>query len=260
MKISIIIPYKNSEQWLPRCINSLIEQSGDFEFIFVNDGSIDNSKQIIENVSDSRIKSFDNNRTAGVGGARNTGLDNVSGEWFTFLDSDDESINGVYGIYLNAINQSKENVIQFNFLKYSPKRNRAVQPKKSFNHVGLYSTKNMPHYWEFVTNKLYNHETFKNLRFEEGMKWGEDELFNLNCLAIDNRIKCSESNCFIWHFYRPNSLMKTVTKDDLLKQVKKLEEFISNQQDKKIREFAQYWLDFHYTTNKYKELGVIKDN
>lgn len=258
IKISIIVPYKNSARWIERCLISLTKNRGNFEFLFVNDGSTDNGKEMVESFKDERIISLDNVRNPGVGGARNTGLDVAHGDWFGFLDSDDEILLGIYDTYNKAINNTTANMIQFNVL--TGKRNGlVVQNRNQLNNEGIYNTDKMPHYWELTTNKIYCREKFSEIRFNEEMKWGEDELFNLECLALDNQIQCNRNNNFIWWHDNVKSLFQTATKADMLKQVEELEKFAARQVDPKIRDYALYWIDFHYTTKKYRQFGLTRE-
>lgn len=90
-KISIIVPVYNVEKYLGECIDSLINQTyKNIEIILVDDGSKDNSGCICDDYAnqDSRIKVI-HAPNGGVSLARNIGLDNASGEWITFVDSDD---------------------------------------------------------------------------------------------------------------------------------------------------------------------------
>ena len=91
-QISVIVPVYNTEQYLPRCIDSILGQSfADFELLLVNDGSTDRSGAVCNAYAekDSRIRVF-HKENGGVSSARNMGLDNARGEWITFVDSDDE--------------------------------------------------------------------------------------------------------------------------------------------------------------------------
>ena len=87
--ISVIIPYKNAEKYIPRCAESLLQQDSNFEFIFVNDDSEDDGPEILKNYADSRFVMLYNSGCPGVSGARNVGLANAEGDWITFLDVDD---------------------------------------------------------------------------------------------------------------------------------------------------------------------------
>ena len=89
--VSVIIPTYNRAQVLPRAIDSVLHQTlTDLELIVVDDGSTDNTQEVIATYDDNRLKyiQHDTNQNASV--ARNTGIDNASGEFIAFLDSDDE--------------------------------------------------------------------------------------------------------------------------------------------------------------------------
>jgi teichuronic acid biosynthesis glycosyltransferase TuaG len=91
--ISIVIPIFNSAEYISECISSVINQTyTDIEIICIDDGSTDNTKQIIKNIDDSRVKYFYQNN-AGVSSARNLGLKISAGEYIIFLDSDDVLTN-----------------------------------------------------------------------------------------------------------------------------------------------------------------------
>ena len=89
--ISLIIPVYNTSKYLKVCIESLLNQTfKDFEMILVDDGSTDNSVEIIKEYQkqDSRIRLIKENHN-GVGNARNVGLVHAQGKYVQFLDSDD---------------------------------------------------------------------------------------------------------------------------------------------------------------------------
>lgn len=90
-KISVIVPVYNVEQYLPRCIDSILAQTfTDFELLLIDDGSKDKSGAICDAYArkDPRIRVF-HKPNGGVSSARNMGLDNAKGEWIAFVDSDD---------------------------------------------------------------------------------------------------------------------------------------------------------------------------
>ena len=109
VKISVIVPVYNSEEYLRRCIDSILKQSYElFELIAVDDGSSDNSWKILENYSkqDNRIRII-HQENAGPGKARNRGLDAASGEYVVFVDSDDFIEND----YFLKLSKKTEDVI-----------------------------------------------------------------------------------------------------------------------------------------------------
>jgi teichuronic acid biosynthesis glycosyltransferase TuaG len=87
--VSVIMPVFNASDCIEESIQSVLNQTyPNFELILVNDGSTDNSEQLIKNFSDTRIKYF-RQANGGVSKARNLGLANMKGEYFCFLDADD---------------------------------------------------------------------------------------------------------------------------------------------------------------------------
>ena len=90
-KISVIVPVYKAEKFLSNCIKSILNQTyHDLEVILVDDGSPDSSGQICEEYAkkDNRIKVI-HQKNAGVAAARNVGLDLATGDYITFVDSDD---------------------------------------------------------------------------------------------------------------------------------------------------------------------------
>ena len=101
MKVSAIVPVYNVEKYIYRCVDSILNQTfSDFELILVDDGSPDNCPQICDEYAkkDSRIKVI-HKENGGLSSARNAGLDIASGEWISFIDSDDW-IHKDYLLYL----------------------------------------------------------------------------------------------------------------------------------------------------------------
>ncbi len=90
--VSVIIPVFNREEFVEEAVQSILNQTiQDFEILIVDDCSSDNSVAIIENIKDSRIKLFKNDRHKGVSISRNIAIENVKGKYIAFMDSDDIS-------------------------------------------------------------------------------------------------------------------------------------------------------------------------
>lgn len=105
IKVSLIIPIYNSEKYINRCLDSLLQQTLDnIEIICINDGSTDSSQKILEEYSSKypNIIIF-KKENGGCGSARNMGIDNSNGEYIEFVDSDDIlEIDAVEKMYTSA--------------------------------------------------------------------------------------------------------------------------------------------------------------
>ncbi len=91
-KVSVIIPVYNTEKYLPKCLDSVCNQTlSDIEIICINDASTDNSLAILKEYAkkDNRIKLINFKENKGAAAARNTGIDEAQGEYIGFVDSDD---------------------------------------------------------------------------------------------------------------------------------------------------------------------------
>lgn len=119
VKISVIVPVYNSSKYLDKCIDSLVNQTiKSYEIIIINDGSTDNSLDIInkykKNNSMIKVISTKNN---GIGTARNIGLNNSSGKYVAFVDSDDYvACDFLEKVYKKAIS-SKADVVVCNMYR-----------------------------------------------------------------------------------------------------------------------------------------------
>ena len=247
MKISVIVPFWNSEQWVGRCCESLIKQDGDFEFILIDDKSTDNGKSVVHEycLKDDRIRLYANIHGKGVSGARNTGIDYATGEWVTFLDADDELLANAYKTYRQVIAEDdRANIHQLNHLRYYTAKNYSVI--KNTNKEGVYCYGKLPDMWFGVWNKLYRREFLNGIRFDENLQYGEDGLFALETFAKDNYIHHgSEKQVAVKHrFDNKQSLSKIKSADDVHKQLQAYDNFYSKQTDKTVRiELAQIIAD-----------------
>jgi len=89
-RISVILPYHNSEKAIAEAIKSILNQTfSNFELLLIADSSTDNSDKIVSSFKDERIRRLENNRSKGVAGARNMGAIYSRGEYIAIMDSDD---------------------------------------------------------------------------------------------------------------------------------------------------------------------------
>ena len=189
MLVSIIIPAYNAEKYIGACLDSVISQTyKNIEIVVVNDGSSDRTKEIIENYAekDKRIKLI-STENGGVSRARNIGMDNSKGEFFTFVDADDGLFENSVQILLDTMNETNGDIVSAGAIRavfgeeISPPVNekliiRVFEGKEpiecSLNDKGIsYS----------ACVKLYKKSSFKDVRFVEGRKVHEDSFFLFEC-------------------------------------------------------------------------------
>lgn len=254
LMITVIVPYYNAAPFLARCCQSLTEQEGEFEFLMVDDNSNDDGAEIVREfaATDERFVMLTNERRKGVSGARNTGLDKAQGEWITFLDADDKLTPDAWRLFRKATRRGG-NMYQFEHYRYNSKRDRLRNkyPVKA----GVYSIIEPPLLFVCVWNKLYKAEFIRDIRFDESVRYCEDELFNFECIAKENRICCIEGETVIHYTDNPQSLTKITTPEDLYIQACKLMLFIQRQNDPIIKCAVCRSLSEHWASNK--NLDVI---
>ena len=256
--ISVIVPYMNAAKWIRRCAMSLKRQKGDFEFIMVDDSSTDNGSEILKACADDRFILVNNYHHIGVSGARNCGLDIAKGEWITFLDADDELLpvaSEVFGRMAKI--DPTANIIQANHLR------QYAAPgvvNKYPNRRGIYTLHDLPQQWCMVWNKLYRHEFIEGIIFDTNLQFGEDEMFNMECLARDGRIfhTMTDTVTMLRHFDNKKSLSHIKNRNDILKEARAIEDFIVRQEDPDVRDMAYQRLLWHWNSGTYKKaFGVL---
>ena len=116
-KLSIIIPVFNVEEYLPKCIESVVNQTYDnLEILLINDGSTDNSGVICDNFAhkDERVKVV-HKENGGLSAARNLGLSLATGHYIAFLDSDDYIDSEMYETLVDALENADADIAACGF-------------------------------------------------------------------------------------------------------------------------------------------------
>ena len=264
-KLSIIVPVYNVEKYLPKCLESLIKQTlKDIEIICVNDGSMDNSLAILKEFAskDSRIKIIDNQHQ-GVAKTRNTGIEQSTGEYIGFVDSDDYIDIDFFEKLYNSATKSNSDIAIASILKH----------KKFFNIYNAKYTKeetaitiqdkiklceDKKHFFFYAWNKIYHSGFIKenNIKFSEGQIY-EDVMFAIKALYYSNKI-ISVYGTKYHYIEHENSLTKYKDKTgekehDLIKAYSELQEFC-NSKNIEIPERLNYYTkeNFGFILNLYK--------
>lgn len=194
--ISIIVPIYNSENYLNRCVDSILSQTyTDFELLLIDDGSTDGSGTICDEYAekDSRITVF-HKPNGGVSLARNIGLDNARGEWITFCDADDY-VSPSYLENLIAAVDNPEIDLVFNYaiVHCNGKVEKEDYPEKeiSISEISDLFLHNDLIWHTSTWSKLFRRSIIENynIRYIEDVHIGEDALFLFTYLLKCRRIK-----------------------------------------------------------------------
>ena len=187
--ISIIVPIYNAEKYLKKCLDSLINQTKkELEFILINDGSTDNSENIIKEYKDKRIKYF-KNKNQGIGKTRNFGIEKSTGKYIMFLDSDDYIEETACQKMFDKIENDNLDLVICDFYK---EYDDGTIEKISTNNFKNSSLKDNP---DIITEylcpwaKLYSRKMIidNNIRFVENLKY-EDAPFTIETLCCAKKI------------------------------------------------------------------------
>lgn len=207
-QLSVIIPVYNVENYLERCINSVLEQSfSDFELILVDDGSTDRSGEMCDILAkkDKRINVI-HKENGGLSDARNKGLDVIKGQYVCFIDSDDWISGDAFECLIESLVKSKADLSVGNMVEiyedgnikseYCPFSKETIIEGKD-----ILKTFNKPN----ATNRVYRSCIFDNLRFPKG-KLYEDAFIYHKILARVNRIVFIGKITY-YYFVRLGSIM-----------------------------------------------------
>lgn len=209
-KISVIIPVYNAEKTVGNILEKLISQSyRNIEVIAINDGSRDDSWKVLQKFAkeDKRIIAIDQ-KNVGASAARNEGIEKATGEFITFIDSDDDISNKL----ISELASHLKNDSDFIMCGMSINNKVVVAPKASIKAGKLLSryvlksllTKNLL-YGPYC--KLFRRDIIAKykIQFPEEVKYGEDTIFVLNYLRYANDIITIDRVLYAYNF-RPSGL------------------------------------------------------
>ncbi len=199
---SVIVPVYNSEEYLAKCLDSIITQEGNFELILVNDGSTDNSLKIMQEYAKNyKNIVLINQENQGVSVARNQGIKAAKNKYVTFIDSDDWLEPGAFKRVLNKLDSDSPDMLLTGFYDVYDKKwveaTRGIEAAKNAPEENKYRNTGLeklslysPFYANGVNDELYYYiggvralffsKDFlekNNLLFTKGVRSGQDGIF-----------------------------------------------------------------------------------
>jgi glycosyltransferase involved in cell wall biosynthesis len=216
-KISVIVPIYKVEKYLTKCLDSIINQSyKNLEIILVDDGSPDNCPVICDEYAkrDNRIKVI-HKRNSGLSAARNTGIKMASGDYVSFIDSDDWLDQGTFEHITSSLKDNRVDCLRMGYYK----NNDIFETIVKLNvRKGLYEKDNFSELIDsFITGKepcfscllIIKRETLQKTNlFDENMMFLEDYCFFFELLGEIDDIYITSTP--LYHYrYNPNSLCQS---------------------------------------------------
>lgn len=262
--ISIIVPIYNAEKYIAKCVDSLVNQTKkELEFILINDGSTDNTEEIIKTYKDKRIKYY-KNKNQGIGKTRNFGISKSTGKYIMFLDSDDYlSKNACQKMYEKILESNSDLVICDFYKVYDSGKTEEVK-LPNFSETNLKGRPSIINEINLAPwNKIYKRELIiKNkIKFIENLKY-EDAPFVIEALSKSKKIsKLNES----LNYYVIHGNSETTVRDERCFDILKIVDIIrKNTKDKKYLKEEVDKLTVKIITNytvqqrnqKKKEIGM----
>ena len=210
IKVSVIIPVYNTIKYLPKCLDSVINQNyQNIEIILVDDGSSDGSEKICDDYEkkDSRVIVF-HQENGGVSLARNNGIKKASGEYICFIDADDFVHSDYIKTLVDNLNENTLSICQIE--KFQENVNipingntgKKILDKDHFIDLCNMSLLNTP------CCKLYNKNIIEKNKvfFDTKISLGEDLLFNLNYLKYIDKIVVANQKLYYYRRSEENTL------------------------------------------------------
>lgn len=241
MKLSIIIPIYNVEQYLRKCVDSLLAQDiSDYEIILVDDGSTDGSSDIADAIQ-SMYASLPNNlitsspaikvihqSNAGLSAARNTGIAAATGDYIMFVDSDDYLQPNVLGALMEQVERDNLDVLRFRYQNVR-ENGEAFAPYKdmtNYNDYSLTPTDGLTflnermstqcYAWQFILHReIVVQEQFTQGIYFEDTDWTPRMLLRAECVASTDLVVYN----YLW---REGSI--TLSQKDINKMRKQLQD------------------------------------
>lgn len=225
--ISVIVPVYNSEKYLKRCIDSILNQTYKaIELILVDDGSPDNCGKICDEYAkkDKRVRVI-HKTNAGVSAARNSGLEIASGNYATFVDSDDYIEPEMYGNMMEKVHQYNCDVVMCDCIK------DFTDHSEIYTHdirAGFYDKEQLvneyyPHllmmenveYPATISNWLilFNRNKLGNLRYVVGVRYSEDLLFGAQLVYNTDSFYYMKEQAYYHYYMNPTSATHKFTVD-----------------------------------------------
>lgn len=243
--ISVIVPVYNLENYIERCLKSIQNQTySNIEIIVVDDGSIDDSWNVINRIAkeDNRIIPI-HKENGGVSSARMLGLANANGEWIGFVDGDDEIEEDMYEVLINNAFEYDADISHcgykmiFNDGRITSFYDTKVK-KVQDNTKGIIDLLEGDLIEPGLCNKLYKKSLFEDIKLDTNIKINEDLLLNYY-LFKNSQLSIFEDLTKYYYIIRDNSASRSKLNDYKIYDPIRVKKIILNDADDEYKSTAQ---------------------
>ena len=244
IKISVIIPVYNAESYLKRCLESIINQSySNLEIILVNDGSQDTSGEIIDNyaANDSRIIVI-HKENGGIGSAYKVAFEKMSGDYISFIDSDDYVTLNFYEEIIEQLYKHRPDIVHFGRVLFDNKE-KVTDKLKRFDDIIEGNDAIFQHHYTLLKDpslacRVFNKELFSSVTlFDQNI--GIDEILIVQALAKTEKIIFIDK-VYYYTFERPDSVSRIEYSENKIQQGVRIYNFICEFMQKNKPKFSSY--------------------
>ena len=248
-KVSVIVPVYNVERYLEECLDSLKNQTyTNLEIILIDDGSTDGSGSICDNYAsqDNRFKVV-HQINQGAACAKNRGLDVFTGDYFTFLDSDDYvECDWIESMY-NVMNEHDCDIVECSFVKKYINREEKVyslekEQQKIFD-TSEYLKFYIDHWHSsLLWNKLFKRELTKDIRFKNERRCIDDEFYTYKLCSNAKKVVLIDK--VLYHYRQRKSSAVFSDKNEYQRTIDALDVLV--ERFKWIKEKHKYIAKYYY--------------
>lgn len=219
MKLSIIVPAYQVAKTLPRCLDSIIQQSfRDWQLILVDDASTDGTAAICDKYAkrEHRIQTIHLKDNRGLSAARNAGLAKARGEYVTFVDSDDYLAEETLKILFEMLSFHPD----YDLLEYpayvhfgGSDMHRLQLPRKEYTDMNQYWLEGKAYEHSYAWNKIYKREVLEGIEFPEGRNF--EDVYTLPKILRNCKIVATTDSGLYYYCLNPDGITQKATVRDL---------------------------------------------
>lgn len=216
INLSFVVPVYNSESLIAKCAESLINQETKYRYniIFVNDGSTDKSLEILKKYQrkNNNLIKIITQKNTGIAGARNKGLQYITGEYVSFVDSDDFITKDFVEKVLNAAYKNNSEIVRTNYYEYSVDDNKIIKTGPNYENKKYTSGlgKDILLYKGYPWGGVFKSELWRNIEFPKKF-WYEDMIIRMILFQKANSFSYINDKLYYYCLHK-NNISKKIEK------------------------------------------------